>query len=216
MSDPMGIADMVRHIAAKQGVDVPTPTLRRPDFPIEVDRDGRRVSTMQAALATIPEGYAGARFGALRGLDARAVKAAQAALEQPTVTLFGPAGAGKTPLAVAMFAARLAAASWPSGLFVQAVTLLSTVHATGAGPRSQLFERAATTRLLVLDDVHAVPSYDGVQGWMRQLLEERTSNPALATIVTTELGAEQLASRFQDGLVKRLFRGAALEVRRAR
>lgn len=215
MSD-LDLRAFVAELAAKQGVRLePNPSRpgRRPPDPPEDVAEIRRMESRLAALNSIPESYRDARFEAdqlRKTVDKRAQAKATGLVDAPFVTLHGPSGMGKTPLAVALFASKLNAASWPSGWFKSAAAIVGGCSATEHG---EDVRRALSVRMLLLDDVGQEANYEWCSAIVRLIVEERDARKGkLTTIVTTNLTKEAVVQRYGEGCAKRLFRDADIHV----
>lgn len=124
----------------------------------------------------------------------------------PSLALTGDTGAGKTSLAVALFATWFAKHRNEGARFVAAIELgLARVrHPLGEGDPAAVLA-AVDAPLLILDDLGAeAPAHADV---VRQVLHRR-HNDDLPTWVTSGLTYAQVASRYDGGLARRLFEEA--------
>lgn len=117
---------------------------------------------------------------------------------RPTVTLYGPAGVGKTTMAVAC--AKLA----PAAFFASCADLeRAKGDAIGAHEgEPDMVRRARECRVLVLDDMgkEAGTRINPVPG----ILQARHDHQ-LRTYVTTGLEPPQVEARYDDGIRRRIF-----------
>lgn len=157
--------------------------------------------------ATIPEVYAGARLDApwLHALvGARAMAQAREALSAPLVVFFGPPGAGKTTLAVAMMRAR----GEDGSRFVSAKRLGTAriQHPAGAG-EAPYVETAMRAKLALIDEVGAesLTQNDALP----DVIFERHAH-VLPTWYTTGLEPKAIGERFGGGAERRILEGAVV------
>ena len=185
-------------------------TAPRPCLPCEeaarVARDARLATT-----ASIPS-----RFAWASSLDAPelARRVDVAALEQARAielerldraTLLGPAGAGKTALAVAMASTWSRATARPA-FFVGAVDVgvARQEHGLGEGaPR--ILRDAGAAPLLVLDDLGQ--ELESGAATVAHVVQRRYDD-AKPTLTTSGLTVEQLVSRYGAGVARRLLETA--------
>jgi DNA replication protein DnaC len=160
-----------------------------------------------ATSASIPP-----RFAWANGLDAPelAVRADLSALAQARavdmsrldrVTVLGPAGAGKTALAVAIAHAWSRAHARPAA-FISATDLgvARGQHGLGEG-EPRLLREAMATPLLVLDDLGQEVAAGSVA--VAHAIQHRYDH-ANPTLVTSGLTVEQLVARYGAGVARRL------------
>ncbi|MGH3427822.1 MAG: ATP-binding protein [Mycobacteriales bacterium] len=155
--------------------------------------------------------------------DDHAIERARASVGAPLVTLVGPAGAGKTTLALcvlhefvqrgsrkgAKFHDRRMAANM---LFTTAIDL---VHARAEHPLGEreppLVTRAERASVLVLDELGAV---NDPHQTVFSILHHRHANEA-PTIVTTWMSALEVTRAYGGGIARRLWQdGVVIEVRK--
>ncbi len=124
-----------------------------------------------------------------------------------TILLMGPAGAGKTTLAVAKLV-QLAAEYHGLCLFVDAYELARArqTHPLGEG-EAPLVARVMRARTVVLDDVGA--ERQDVAGTVGEVIFDRHAAER-RTIVTTGMTEAQLRDRYGAGVHRRLFEDAAV------
>jgi DNA replication protein DnaC len=169
----------------------------------------------RCASAGIPE-----RFRWATGLDCpelRSRVARPAAIEavrqldtSVSAVLYGPAGCGKTSLAVALLRDRLAAGQ--SARFVAARTLRPVD--TDRLDRD-VIHRAVTARVLVLDDVGAEMAGAQSGGHLaalrsegvRHVIETRHDR-GLPTLITTGFDSKALGELYGSGVARRLYEDA--------
>lgn len=167
----------------------------------DAERDQAEATNRNAS--TIPPGYAWAALGA-PALSKR-VKAqesleslAERILAAANVVFVGPAGAGKTSLAVACLRELVS----KGGIYVSAVRLgqASIQHRAGQGD-APLVELACSTPLLLLDDVGSEQNtaVNAVPPVIFQRHEQ-----AMRTWVTTGLRFKELQERYGDGIARRI------------
>lgn len=165
--------------------------------------------------ATIPEGYAWARFGeklpAGDELVARARQALDAGVRR--AVFVGAAGAGKTSLAIAMMRAWMLK-NRQGGHFAHAHRLGSArmKHRFGQGEADEV-QAAIEAPLCLIDDLkdERLTSPTAIY----DVIQERHAD-GLPTFVTTGLGLDEVSARdrvieiYGDGTARRIFEGARI------
>lgn len=126
-----------------------------------------------------------------------AIELARTCLDVERVVLFGPAGTGKTSLAVALGRAAMAARD-VTGMYLPTFDL-DAWHRERTD--FELDERARQVPVLVLDEFGAE---DRKTSRIVALLHERHAN-GRQTIVASSLVPQQLAESYSDGVARRLF-----------
>jgi DNA replication protein DnaC len=171
-----------------------------------------RVAMLRRLEQTIPDSHRGVTFGsdALRSrvtgsrIDEKTLAAVRGG-RNVTTLLVGPAGAGKTSLAVALLYDAFDRGQ-PRGMFIDAMNL---AHARAMHPLGQdeapLVRDAKRTGVLVLDDMGA--EKQDIAGTVYEVLFERHAH-ARRTIVTTGLHKPQLEERYGAGAMRRLMPNA--------
>jgi DNA replication protein DnaC len=167
------------------------------------------------ALETIPTRFGWADFAnpclRERVKPAEAVSQGQALIGRPNIVLVGPAGSGKTSLAIAML--RQAIESVPvtrrrrcTQRFTSAYALnkARSMHPLGEG-EAPLVAAAMNSELLVIDDLGAEIDRHGTA--VSEVIYER-HNDELPTWVTTGFSPKELADRYGGGIARRVFEGA--------
>lgn len=163
----------------------------------------------ESSCRTIPNAYAWSTQDApelpKRVQMASAIETAvKQILSAANVLFVGPAGAGKTSLAVACLRERLDA----GGIFVSSVALgvASIQHRAGVG-EAPMIERACDAPLVLLDDV-GTEQQTSVNAVPQVIF--RRHERGLATWVTTGLKFHELQSRYGDGIARRITEGALI------
>lgn len=118
------------------------------------------------------------------------------------IVLSGKSGTGKTPCAVALY--RAALQHRPFGFYVSAYDVVEATYSYRGELRSVL-ERAENAPILLLDDVGAEADRDAEK--IGRLLFKRV-DAEHATILTTELGAADIRTRYQSRVAKRILSDA--------
>ncbi len=140
----------------------------------------------------LPERVSAPAIAQVRGLDLKRLD---------RVTLVGPAGGGKSSLAVALAHAWARANAHPA-FFVAAADLgvARQQHALGDG-EAGLVRQAMGAKLVILDDLGVEPDIGAPA--IAHVLHHRYDRQR-TTIATTGLTIEQLASRYGAGVARRL------------
>ena len=230
-SDPIGIEALIarlpkwEHACPRCGSASRLPEVC--DACLDLARARREV--VRQTDATVPELYRWASFAApelsQRVRDPLAVERARGAIDIPLVVLTGPAGAGKTTLAVCIHRARAARAPGvPSvfstragqagaGYYVEALEFARarSQHGLGRGEPPSVAD-AMRAPFAVIDDVGSEPQ--SAASAVPDVVYERHQR-ARQTIYTTGLGREQIASVYGAGVARRLLEHAyIIDVRR--
>lgn len=187
--------------------------------------DEQRAEAVAATVRTIPKRYRDAAFDspelAARVADVAAIARTREAVMSRTlsVVLFGPAGVGKSTLAAALLRASATVRNpyglFSAGLFVDGVALgeVRAQHTLGRG-EAELVTRAMRAHTLVIDELGRARAsqWDAtVDVIMRRHADESP------TIYTTGFSQKELETRFDDGVLRRLFEGAiVIDVQRGR
>lgn len=148
--------------------------------------------------ATIPAGY---RDLTIEMFEARIGKNAWDRVTvrplRTSMTLFGPAGSGKTTLAVWA----LQQSSAPGSMFVQAYDVERACRNQPFGSESQLYEQCMKAPVLVVDEL---ATHFGALPNVCHLLISR-GNANLLTYVTTGAEPQAICDAFGSGIHRRLF-----------
>ncbi len=177
----------------------------------------RADSELTDAGKSVPEEYRGTTFAdaRLERLVGPGALSAARALVRRSAVIYGPSGAGKTRLAVAVFHAHLSAAAIPpipadlaaaeaqlaaaaSSRYVRAHRLARALDWT---PEARAYRIAD---LLLIDDLGL--GFDGPAevATLCDLIIDR-ADCRRPTLVTTSLAPEAIATRYGDGVARRLF-----------
>lgn len=177
-------------------------------------------------LSTIPRAFAATTLDEdwlSRLVGAATIARARKSLTAPCVAFTGPAGSGKTSLAVAMFRAALIAdaptapRSWHFGLFPSSfgaehlyVSAFALAKARGNAPmgkEAELIDRALSAPLVVIDELGGEdPRYASA---VTEVIYERHA-ASLSTWITTGVGAKEIASRYGGGIARKALETATV------
>lgn len=117
-----------------------------------------------------------------------------------TVTFYGPAGRGKTTLAVAC------AKTFATASFASAIDLEREMMSRTAFAEPDAVRRARECRVLVLDDVG---KENGTKLSPIPAIIQARHDHELKTFVTTGLRPDQVLARYDEGIHRRLFEAAS-------
>lgn len=183
-----------------------------------------RIRAQRETLRAVPDHYQWANFAApelaVRVKPAAAIEKARAAITG-SVLLLGPAGSGKTSLAVAIALARVgrqeprepreeepstAFRTW-TAKFITSMTLARAraQHPLGHGEAPEV-ERAVDAALLILDELGAEAGRDSATA---EVVHRRHELDA-PTIYTTPFGLDELAGKYGAGIARRLVEGSTV------
>lgn len=190
--------------------------------PTEPDRARcQRCEAKRAARARrvgVPAGLAWARMDspdlAARVVAPTAIDAVRANLTSPRVVLVGPAGAGKSSLAVAALHALMDDPTFePRFAHAYKLGTARIQHAAGSGDAPYV-ERAQRAEWLLLDDLGAERATQN--NAVQDVISDRHIED-LPTWVTTGFSPAEIAQKYGDGIARRVFERAVvikLEARR--
>lgn len=186
-----------------------------------------RRSWTTPALATLPTAFAGATLDAAWLLDlvgGVALARAREALSASRVAFVGPAGTGKTSLAIAMFRAVVLgdaptpAKDWAPGmqrddrfgakhLYVSAFALAKARGTAPMGREVPLIERALEAPLVLIDELGGEdPRYASA---VTEVIYERHAE-GRATWITMGVGGPQIAQRYGGGIARKALEDAVV------
>lgn len=205
----------------------PGPTWCRRCLEAAEAKDRGRVEAGELAIAldSIPQRWRWARFGGPKShelfdrvrADERAiVECRRAAPWSDGAVLFGPAGAGKTSLAVAMMREVLGFSAVSverrkTARFVAARMVLAS-RAGELDGRGHEYTDAIRASFVVLDDLGAEADTPSSRAAVCDLLAERHAWER-PTVITTYLDQAAIALRYGDGIARRMFeRGLVVEL----
>jgi DNA replication protein DnaC len=171
----------------------------------------RRSEAMSALSNTIPDTYRWARFSAPE-LSKRAGKAVAKARDDelwkcPRLVFMGPAGSGKTSVAVACLRRWVHTHARAGGFFnAFALGNARLQHPAGRG-EAELVEQAMKRPLVLLDDLGSERSVAGCA--VPDVIYERHAYERPIWI-TTGLTRPQISERYGDGIARRVFERATV------
>jgi hypothetical protein len=173
--------------------------------------EDRKRSAQEGTTATIPLAFRWARFSAPelahRVKNPEAIALARRSLHDRRIVLSGRTGEGKTSLAIAMMRAWTAEKEKVS-LFVPARALgVARLQHQAGHEEPEIVSRSMRSALLVLDDVGA--ERDTQTNAVADVVSERFDRN-LPTWVTTGMTRTELASRYGEGVLRRLFEHATI------
>lgn len=184
----------------------------------------RRRRIEDAVVKDVPERYKWATFEALAALpaderarrvkDPTGIQRAIAASGSTRVVLSGPAGSGKTLLAMCLVRV-WAKQKGRSIAVVDGYELASARARASLGEEAPAVVRALRAGMLVLDDLGAKvgnPQFDATS----DVIHDRHKSEMM-TVVTTGFSVVDLKAKYGDGIARRLFEDAAhIELRPTR
>ena len=133
---------------------------------------------------------------------------------EPICCICGPAGTGKTHMAVATVLRWIAARGYGARFLVVPEWLQEIKGGFGSGDSFTLLHRAqsSSTKLLVLDDLGAELATDWVRDTVYSVVNHRY-NELLPTIVTTNLTLAEISQNYHDRLASRLASGLVVNTK---
>lgn len=178
--------------------------------------ESQRREWAKLALASLPVDFDAATLDATwlaKLVGAQAIAQARSSLAERRVVFVGPAGSGKTSLAIAMFKAALDAEqpreSRRAGhLYVSAYRLAKAraMHPLGEG-EAPLVSQALSAPVLLLDEVGGEDVRHASA--VAEVIYERHAD-GRTTWITTGADPEKLATRYGGGIARRIFEGATV------
>jgi DNA replication protein DnaC len=182
-----------------------------PEAPADDVQRQRRNDALMALNRTVPQAFQWARFAAPE-LSRRAGPAAAAALREalwrtPRLVFVGPAGSGKTSLAVACLR-RWAHENARAAAFFHACELgmARIQHPAGRG-EPEIVDRATRWPLALLDDLGSERSIAGCAVPDVIYLRHASERPLW---ITTGLSRAAVVERYGAGIARRVFEGATV------
>lgn len=166
-------------------------------------RNGLRVKAQKRMVDSVPMAYRECRFGFARlGFLTAAHIGAVRSSSSRGLAITGPAGAGKTTLAVAKLF-DLFDGGMRSCMFVSAPDLARAraIYPLGDG-EAPLVGNALRATALIIDDLGK--ERQDIAGAVSDVIFARHAQ-GKKTIVTTGLGFDAARSRYDDGIARRLF-----------
>jgi DNA replication protein DnaC len=167
---------------------------------------------IEDTIASIPQRFHWAKLGAaelrerVKPYDAVTI-AGKASADAKLIVLTGPtAGVGKTSLGCALLR-RLAKREGAAGHYADAIDLAYArrLHPLGKGEAPEVLA-AMKAGVLFLDELGAE---QGMDQTVEQIVRHR-HNAELPTIFGTSASPEALATRYGDGVARRIFEGATV------
>lgn len=132
--------------------------------------------------------------------------------DEPICCITGPAGTGKTHMAVATVLRWIAARGYGARFLVVPEWLQDIKAGFGNGVASTLMFRAREAKLLVLDDLGSELATDWAQDTVYSVINHRY-NELLPTIVTTNLMLAEISQNYHDRLASRLASGLVVNTK---
>lgn len=190
-----------------------------PAPPLQTDEEieaGRRREWAGRALSTIPRSFAEVTLATpwlAQLVGAQAIAEATQAVRAPRAAFLGPAGAGKTSLAVAMFRALLEVErpdpyrrAEHRYVSAHALAKARAMHTLGDG-EAPLVEASLRAPLLLVDELGGEDARHASA--VAEVIYERHAE-GLPTWITTGVLPKDLANRYGGGIARRLFEGATI------
>jgi len=163
----------------------------------------------------IPKRYHGCTWETFKGDRPATVKALELWRgdgDESMCCITGPAGTGKTHMAVATVLRWIAARGYGARFLVVPEWLQEIKGGFHDGRSNELLYRARTAKLLVMDDLGAELATDWVQDTVYSVINHRY-NELLPTVVTTNLNLSELSSKYHDRLASRLASGLVVNTK---
>lgn len=169
-------------------------------------------SNLSQVLSTLPEFAEETTFESehlLNLIPRDVLSGIRAAIHEPSITIGGPLGSGKTSVACALLREAAIEGKLEGGyVFVTSFALSRATSTAKLGKVPQIIKDVLAASVVVIDELGA--ESDRKESWVLEVIHERHSKPRTKrTWCTTGLKAEDLAARY-GGLI---FRRALQEAR---